>query len=125
MENVLPYLEDNSRISRLRKYASVFFILFITFAIPVTITQVYKTNSTSSNASVVTPTPTIPNYLITSNTPTPQTFSQATATQPTSFWTNYWWILLIVGGMVLIWMVLIILYALENRREIQRRNASL
>ena len=62
---MIELIEENPKAQRFKSYITVFAILFITFAIPVTITQYYRGSQLTSSANVVTPTRNINSYIIT------------------------------------------------------------
>lgn len=93
-------------------YATVCIILFITFAIPVTITQVYNVNIFSSSAQtsfgsgMSTIVPTL--------TPTSQPTSIFNSSLVTQYLLPYWWLVLIGLGLLALWVSLIIIFIKER-----------
>lgn len=65
-----PELFKEHKLAYLRKYITGLGILIITFAIPVTLTQLYQTNNLSSSANNNQPQRTLQSYIIPSITPT-------------------------------------------------------
>ncbi len=119
-------LEEQGRFSRIKKYVTAFLILFVTFAIPVTITQIYRgSSSISSSADSLTPTRTIQSFIspsVTQVTNATQTFSESLQAGSSDFLKNYWWTIPIAGGLIIIWVILVIMFIAESKKEMDNAN---
>ena len=108
---MIDILEDNSRFRNYKKYFTAAGILIVTFAIPVTITQVFKTQVTSTFAQSNQPLlSTINNYI------NPQVIKGATSdflynvqTKDISYlFTTYWWVGVFILLIILLWVSMVI-----------------
>ena len=99
-------LFQESKLSKIKKYFSAVFILFVTFIIPVTVNQIYQNNNVGSSAAeIVTPT-IVPSAPVTYNS---QILSNI----------NPVYIIIGVLGFILIvtWVILLILFFRSSKPE--------
>lgn len=98
-------LFEESTFSKIKKYLSAVFILFVTFIIPVTVSQIYNSSNSISSSAKELATPTV--------TPT------ISAGSNNEFFANIPSIYLVLGLLgvliVVVWIVLLILYIRSGR----------